>query len=121
MKANNLFARRKRKFRFTTGSDHNYPIAPNILNQDFTVARANEVWVSDIMYIRTKQGWMYLTAIIDLFHRKVVGWSMGRTLSTNDTIIPAWKMAVRSDLVTKEPIFHSDRGRNMPVTVLPIS
>ena len=110
MKANNLFARRKRKFRFTTDSNHNYPIAPNILNQDFTVARANQLWVSDITYIRTKQVWMYLTVIIALFHRKVVGWSMGQTLSTNDTIIPAWKMAVRSNPVTKELIFHSDRG-----------
>ena len=110
MRANNLFARRKRKFRFTTDSNHNYPIAPNILNQDFTVDRENQVWVSDITYIQTKQGWMYLTVIIDLFHRKVVGWAMGRTLSTNDTIIPAWKMAVISNPVTKELIFHSDRG-----------
>lgn len=110
MRANNLFARRKRKFRFTTDSNHNYPIAPNILNQDFTVARANQVWVSDITYIRTKQGWMYLTVIIDLYNRKVVGWSMSETLSTNDTVVPAWKMAVRSNTITKELIFHSDRG-----------
>lgn len=110
MRANNLFARRKRKFRFTTDSNHNYPIAPNILNQDFTVDRENQVWVSDITYIQTKQGWMYLTVIIDLFHRKVVGWAMSRTLSTNDTIIPAWKMAVISNTITKELIFHSDRG-----------
>tara|TARA_R110002051_G_scaffold274139_1_gene334882 strand:- start:1034 stop:1558 length:525 start_codon:yes stop_codon:yes gene_type:complete len=110
MRANNLFARRKRKFRFTTDSNHNYPIAPNILNQDFTVDRENQVWVSDITYIQTKQGWMYLTVIIDLFHRKVVGWAMNRTLSTNDTIIPAWKMAVISNPVTKKLIFHSDRG-----------
>ena len=93
-RANNLFAKRKRKFRFTTDSNHNYPIAPNILKQDFTVDRENQVWVSDITYIQTKQGWMYLTVIIDLFHRKVVGLAMSRTLSTNDTIIPAWKMAV---------------------------
>jgi len=77
MRANNLFARRKRKFKITTDSEHNYPLAPNILNQDFAVSRGNQVWVSDITYIQTKQGWIYLTVIIDLFHRKVVGWSMG--------------------------------------------
>ena len=111
MRANNLFAKRKRKFQTTTHSKHNYPIAPNILDQDFTVvSRPNQVWVSDITYIRTKQGWMYLTVIIDLFHREVVRWSMGQTLSTGDTIVPAWNMAIESNNITKELIFHSDRG-----------
>ena len=110
MRASNLFARRKRKFIFTTDSKHNYPIAPNILNQDFTVDRDNQVWVSDITYVQTKQGWVYLTVIIDLFHRKVVGWSMSQTLSTDDTIIPAWNMAIKANTITKELIFHSDRG-----------
>ncbi|KKK90046.1 hypothetical protein LCGC14_2727000 [marine sediment metagenome] len=110
MRANNLFAKRKRKFQTTTHSKHNYPVAPNILDQDFTVYRPNQVWVSDITYIKTKQGWMYLTVIIDLFHRKVVGWSMGQTLSTGDTIVPAWNMAIKSNNITKELIFHSDRG-----------
>lgn len=110
MRSNNLFARRKRRFKITTDSEHNYPVARNILNQNFTVFRKNQAWVSDITYIETKQGWVYLTVIIDLFHRKVVGWSMGETLSTDDTIIPAWNMAVRSNDITKELIFHSDRG-----------
>lgn len=110
MRANSLFARRKRRFKITTDSKHNYPIAPNILGQDFTVSRKNQVWVSDITYIKTKQGWMYLTVIIDLFHRKVVGWSMSQNLSTGNTIVPAWNMAVRSSNITKELIFHSDRG-----------
>ena len=61
-------------------SEHNYPLARNILNQNFTVFRKNQVWVFDITYIETKQGWKYLTVIIDLFHRKVVLWSMGETL-----------------------------------------
>ena len=68
MKANGLFARRKRKFKTTTDSNHKYPIAANILNQNFKVSRINQVWVSDITYIETKQGWMYLTVIIDLFN-----------------------------------------------------
>jgi putative transposase len=110
MRANYLFTRRRRKFIFTTDSNHNYPIAPNILNQDFTVDRENQVWVSDMTYIQTKQGWVYLTVIIDLFHRKVVGWSMSQTLNTGDTIVPAWNMAVKSNTITKELIFHSDRG-----------
>ena len=77
-----LFAKRKRKFQTTTHSKHNYPIAPNILDQDFTVvSRPNQVWVS-----------------------------MGQTLSTGDTIVPAWNMAIKSNNITKELIFHSDRG-----------
>ncbi len=110
MRANQLFARRRRKFIVTTDANHNYPIAPNILNQNFLVNRENQVWVSDITYIQTGQGWMYLTVIIDLFHRKVVGWSMSQTLSTSDTIIPAFSMAVASNTITEELIFHSDRG-----------
>lgn len=110
MRANGLYARRKRKFVPTTESNHCCPIAPNILDRDFTVSRRNQVWVSDITYIRTKEGWMYLTVIIDLSHRKVAGWSMGDNLSTEDTIIAAWEMAVRSNLITQKPMFHSDRG-----------
>jgi len=72
MKANYLFAKRKRKYKVITDSNHNYPIAPNLLNQCFKVNRPNPVWVSDITYINTKQGWLYITVIIiDLFSRKV--------------------------------------------------
>ena len=70
MKSNGLYANRKRKFKVTTESKHNYPIAPNLLNQDFKVDRINKVWVSDNTYIYTNQGWLYLTVIIDLFNRK---------------------------------------------------
>jgi transposase InsO family protein len=110
MKASGLFARRKRKFINTTDSKHNYPIMPNILNRSFKTTRVNQVWVSDITYIQTKQGWVYLTVIIDLFNRKVVGWSMSDDLTTQNTIIPAWYMAVNSTQITEELIFHSDRG-----------
>ena len=65
IRANYLVARRHRKFIFTTDSNHNYPIAANILNQNFEVHRIGQVWVSDITYIQTKEGWMYLTIIID--------------------------------------------------------
>lgn len=63
-----------------------------------------------IRYIETKQGWMYLTVIIDLFNRKVVGWSMSDNLTTKQTIISAWDMAVRSKRITEKLIFHSDKG-----------
>jgi putative transposase len=110
MKASGLFARKKRNFRTTTDSNHKYPIAANILNQDFKVSRVNQVWVSDITYIETKQGWMYLTVIIDLYNRKVIGWSMSDNLTTQDTIIAAWNMAVKSNVINEKLIFHSDRG-----------
>lgn len=110
MKANHLFARRKKKFKITTDSKHNYPIAPNLLNQNFKVSRQNQVWVSDITYIHTKQGWLYLTVIIDLFNRKIVGWSLSSNLTTENTIIKAWNMAIKNQPITQSLIFHSDRG-----------
>jgi putative transposase len=110
MRANGLSARRPKRFVATTDSKHKYPIAPNILNRHFDVDRSNKVWVSDITYVRTLQGWMYLTVIIDLFERKVIGWSMSENLSTEATIIPAWRMAEKNRPITKTLIFHSDRG-----------
>ena len=65
MKALGVVARRRRKFKNTTNSNHNYPISPNLLNQDFSVKRRNQVWVSDITYIETTKGWVYLTVVID--------------------------------------------------------
>ncbi len=110
MKANYLFARRKKKFKITTDSNHNYPVAPNLLNQNFTFDRQNQVWVSDITYIHTKQGWLYLTVIIDLFNRKIVGWSLSNDLTTENTIIKAWRMANGNQPIHQNLIFHSDRG-----------
>ena len=110
MRAADLRAKRRRKFKATTDSKHNYPVAPNLLNQDFSVSRPAEVWVSDITYVKTNSGWLYLTVIIDLYDRKVVGWSMSEGLSALETIIAAWFMAVRNRPITKDLIFHSDRG-----------
>jgi len=76
MKATNLYARRRRKLKITTNSNYNYLIAANLLDRQFNVPRINKVWVSDITYIQTSNGWMYLTVIIDLYNRKVVVWSM---------------------------------------------
>lgn len=110
MRAAGLMAKRPKKFKATTDSKHNYPIAPNVLERCFKVDRANVVWVSDITYVRTYQGWLYLTVIIDLFDRKVIGWAMSNNLSAQSTIIPAWRMAVKSRPISRKLIFHSDRG-----------
>ena len=110
MRAAGLRARKPKKFKVTTDSKHNYPVAPNLLDQEFYAANPGEVWVSDITYGRTKNGWLYLTVIIDLYDRKVIGWSMSKGLSAGETVIPAWIMASRNRPVTQKLIFHSDRG-----------
>jgi len=110
MRAAGIRAKRRRKFKVTTDSKHNYPVAPNLLNRKFRATRPGKVWVSDITYVRTKNGWLYLTVIIDLYDRKVIGWSMSKGLSTEETIIPAWIMATWNRPITQELIFHSDRG-----------
>jgi len=110
MKENALRSVFKRKFKTTTDSNHNYPVSPNLLKQNFSVERHNQVWVSDITYIKTRQGWLYLTVIIDLFDRKVIGWSMSNTMNAKDTTIQAWNMAVKNRPIEKQLIFHSDRG-----------
>jgi transposase InsO family protein len=102
----------KKKYKVTTNSKHKYPIVENKLMQQFTVEERNDVWVSDITYIRTKQGWLYLTTVIDLFDRKVIGWALSKTMSAKQTSIAAFKMANinRPLREQKELIFHSDRG-----------
>jgi transposase InsO family protein len=110
MRAAGIRARKPRKFVATTDSRHNYPVAPNLLNRNFTATRKCQYWVSDITYVRTKSGWLYLTVVIDLYDRKVIGWSMSHGLTAGETIIPAWRMAVRNRPITQNLIFHSDRG-----------
>ncbi|HEX3009333.1 MAG TPA: IS3 family transposase [Bacteroidales bacterium] len=102
-------ARYKRQFRKTTNSKHNYPIAPNLLNRQFEVDAPNRVWVADITYIRTFEGWLYLAAVIDLFSRKVVGWSMSKNINS-DLAINALKMAIKQRRPPKGLMHHSDRG-----------
>jgi len=110
MRAAGIRARKPRRFVVTTDSKHNYPVAPNVLNRKFRATRPGQIWVSDITYVRTKNGWLYLTVIIDLYDRKVIGWSMSTGLSAEETVIPAWLMAIWNRPVTQELIFHSDRG-----------
>jgi len=102
----------KKKYKTTTDSSHKYPVVENILNREFKVAEKNKVWVSDITYVHTQTGWLYLTTVIDLYNRKVIGWALSERLKTNDTIISALKMAtINSPIKSEEEIiFHSDRG-----------
>jgi putative transposase len=89
MRAIGAVARRNRKFKNTTDSNHNYPVSPNILNQNFSVKRRNQVWVSDITYVQTTKGWVCLTVIIDLLDRKVIGWSLSGDVTAENTIVKA--------------------------------
>jgi len=109
MREEGLEGQRKRRFRVTTDSRHSYPIAPNALHRDFAASAPNKVWVTDITYIWTREGWIYLAAILDLFSRRVVGWSadsyIDRTLA-----IDALGMALRTRCPEAGLIHHSDRG-----------
>lgn len=105
-----LRSKAKRKFKATTDSHHNHYASPNVLNRVFTVAEPARAWVSDITYIQTIMGFMYLTIIMDLFDRKIIGWSLSYGMSTRQTTLRAWEMAVKNRKITKELIFHSDRG-----------
>lgn len=102
----------KKKFRITTDSEHRFTIAKNHLNREFITNRPNQVWVSDITYLRSKEGWSYLTTVIDLYDRKVIGWALSNGMHAGQTVIAAFKMAkINRPLVHQEQlIFHSDRG-----------
>jgi|AntRauTorckE6833_2_1112554.scaffolds.fasta_scaffold34838_2 transposase InsO family protein len=111
MKENNLKSIIVGKFKVcTTDSNHDFRISPNLLDRKFTTDGISKAWVSDITYIKTKQGWLYLTVIMDLFDRKIIGWSMSSSLTANQTVIPAWKMAITNRPLLDGIIFHSDRG-----------
>jgi len=104
-----LWCKTKKKFKVTTDSKHNKPIAPNLLARQFTVPQADRYYVGDITYIYTHEGWLYLAVVIDLFSRKIVGWSMDSRMKAqlvNDALLMAiWKRKPNKGLV-----WHSDRG-----------
>lgn len=109
MREMDLEARHKRKFKATTNSKHDHPVAPNLLNRQFQTDAPNQVWVADITYIRTFEGWLYLAAVMDLYSRKIVGWAMSERM-TADLAISALKMAIKRRNPRKEIMHHSDRG-----------
>jgi len=109
MKKLGLWPKRRRRFRNTTNSKHGFDVFPNLLKRDFKVDRPNQVWVSDITYIWTTEGWLFLSTVIDLFSRKVVGWSMSESLKAG-VAIDALEMAIMSRNPAPGLIHHSDRG-----------
>ena len=109
MRENGIVAKTKRKYKATTNSSHNLPVAPNLLDQNFTASAPNKVWVSDITYIATVEGWLYLAVIIDVFSRQVVGWAMSKR-QTADFVIKALNQAIGRRRPSSECIYHSDRG-----------
>ncbi len=118
MSENGIRAKVKRRFKVTTRSNHSYPYSPNLLKQKFFAAAANLVWLLDITYIRTLEGWLYLTVIIDLYSREIIGWSMSNRLTTRTTTIPALIHAYRSCQPLPGTIFIQTEGFNMQVRIL---
>jgi putative transposase len=110
MRDNDVAAKTKRKFRCTTtDSDHNLPVADNLLDRRFNPSEANEVWLADITYIPTREGWLYLAAALDLYSRRVVGWAMAEHMESR-LVVDALEMAVQRRLPDEGLLAHSDRG-----------
>jgi putative transposase len=109
MRKGGLRAKTRRKFKVTTDSKHNFPVAPNLLNRNFTPAEPNRAWASDITYIRTAEGWLYLAVVMDLFSRAIIGWSMSERM-TRSLVIDALRMAVKRNHPSPGLLHHSDRG-----------
>ena len=102
-----LIPKARRKFKATTDSDHQLPVTPNLLQQDFSASKSNEKWVSDINYIKTDEGWLYLCVFIDLFSRQVIGWSMSKRIKRH-LVCNALNMALFRRKFPTGVIVHSD-------------
>ena len=109
MKENNMTCKTRRKFKATTKSKHNKPVAPNLLNQQFSVEAPKRCWVGDISYISTNEGWLYLATVIDLYSRRIVGWSMANHMRA-ELVNSALLMAIWQRKPSKGLIWHSDQG-----------
>jgi transposase InsO family protein len=109
MRKDGLRAKTKRKFKMTTDSKHTFPVAPNLLNREFTPKEPNQVWASDITYIWTAEGWLYLAVVMDLFSRAILGWSMSERM-TRSLVIDAFIMAIKRYHPSPGFLHHSDRG-----------
>jgi putative transposase len=110
MKQAGIQAKTVKKFRvITTDSNHSHPVAENIVDRNFTPSAKNQTWTSDITYIRTDEGWLYLAAVEDLFSRKIVGWSMSDRIDSR-LVVDALEMAIQRELPGQGLVAHSDRG-----------
>jgi len=110
MKVKGITPPRKKKYKKTTDSTYSYKISPNILNREFKVKTPGKVWVSDITYIVLKDSFVYLTTVIDLADRSVVGWNLSHNMTDLDTTIAAFNKALKNWKIEPGLIFHSDRG-----------
>ena len=110
MKEQGIRALKRRTYKATTDSNHSYSIARDHVKRNFNPEGPNQIWVSDLTYIRVGHRWMYLTMVMDLWGREIVGWSFSRTMKTHDTTIPALQMALKRRGTHKGLIVHSDRG-----------
>lgn len=110
MQAAGIQAKTVKPFRvMTTDSNHSHPVAENVVDRNFSSSKKNETWVADITYIPTGEGWLYLAAVIDLFTRKVVGWSMSDSMESR-LVVDALTMAIQREVPSQGLIAHSDRG-----------
>ena len=109
LRENGLRSKTTKKYKATTNSNHSLPVADNLLNRDFTATHRNEKWVSDITYIKTDEGWLYLAALLDLYDHSIVGWSMDSRMKTQ-LVTSALKHAVNRTGASKGLLVHSDRG-----------
>ena len=109
MRQHGLKSKRMQRFKVTTHSRHSLPVAPNVMNREFTAMLPNTKWVSDITYVLTKEGWLYLAVVLDLFSRRVVGWAMSERLS-RQLVLDAFTMAVQARRINADLLFHSDQG-----------
>jgi len=109
MRENGMQAKQRRRYKTTTRSNNNKPVAANLVNRNFEAQAANKIWVSDITYIWTKEGWLYLAVILDLYSRMIVGWSLSQ-LITSALVVKALQQAFVNRRVEEGLIFHSDRG-----------
>ena len=109
MKIAGVAAKQKKKFKVTTDSTHNLPVAPNLLDRNFETSIPDQVYCADITYIWTNEGWLYLAVVLDLFSRRVVGWSMSNRI-VRKLVVDAFLMATRRRQPAPGLIFHSDRG-----------
>lgn len=110
MKQAQIKARMVKRFRVCTDSKHSFAVSENLLNRNFSPMTTGQAWVSDITYIRTLAGWLYLTVVLDLADRKVIGWALSETMRAKHTTVAALRMAVSNRPVAQDLIFHSDRG-----------
>ncbi|MFC2084419.1 IS3 family transposase [Bacteroidota bacterium] len=109
MKEEGILAKTRKKYKITTNSKHKLPVAENLVRQNFRADKPNKIWAGDITYVWTKEGWLYLAAILDLYSRKIIGWQISKYLDKK-LVIEALRKAIEARSVLKGMIFHSDQG-----------